>query len=505
MSKDVGQSLYTGSGTGVILDIGGKQIGARGLSEKDSGKDFPVQHASFDLVIMNPPFTRPTNHEAANAAVPVPSFAGFGTSDDEQTAMAQKLNQQRKLFGHGNAGLASEFMDLAHDKLKPGGILAMVLPFSFVSGKSWENARSSLTQLYKNIHVVSIATTGSTSRAFSADTGMAECLVLAKKSHKPIATDSCETIKYVNLIQRPRSLIEAHQLAKQIRDGVAIEGSFLDSGLAGLRDSDIGRFMTQLRSGKLNLPRIPGSIAIPVTHMENLAVRGLLSRDINGKGGRGAFDIFKGKGNASVQSYPALWNHNAQNERRLIVNPDSFGIPLSNNEEKAKIAWQTTASRLHYNVDFRLNSQSLAACLTEEASIGGTAWPNLRPRDSTFEIPLLLWSNTTLGLMLFWWFGTRQQEGRARLPISTWPDILTLDVRKMNQLQLHEFDSIFKNFQSRDFLPANEAYRDTARQELDKEVLTILGVSDRAMEAFDLLRNKWCSEPSVHGGKSTRP
>ena len=31
-------------------------------------------------------------------------------------------------FGHGNAGLASNFMDIAHAKLKPGGILALVLP-----------------------------------------------------------------------------------------------------------------------------------------------------------------------------------------------------------------------------------------------------------------------------------------------------------------------------------------------------------------------------------------
>ena len=136
---------------------------AKKVKDADSGKDFPVEHESFDLVIMNPPFTRPTGHEAAKIGVPVPSFAGFDTSKDEQLAMSRKLRAQSKLFGHGNAGLASEFMDLAHDKLKPGGVLALVLPFAFVSGQAWSKAQETLSRWYRDIHVVSIATTGTTS------------------------------------------------------------------------------------------------------------------------------------------------------------------------------------------------------------------------------------------------------------------------------------------------------------------------------------------------------
>ena len=54
------------------LDMGGLRMkGVEGLDELD----LPVTDGSFDLVIMNPPFTRPTNHEST--AVPVPSFAGL--------------------------------------------------------------------------------------------------------------------------------------------------------------------------------------------------------------------------------------------------------------------------------------------------------------------------------------------------------------------------------------------------------------------------------------------
>ena len=81
--------------------------GVEGLDELD----LPVTDESFDLVIMNPPFTRPTNHESTT--VPVPSFAGFDTSKAEQKAMSARLKAVSGScrFGHGNAGLASNFMD----------------------------------------------------------------------------------------------------------------------------------------------------------------------------------------------------------------------------------------------------------------------------------------------------------------------------------------------------------------------------------------------------------
>ena len=87
-------------------------------------------------MIMNPPFTRSTNHEKAE--VPVPSFAGLGKTKEEQQAMSKRLKEVLKRLnkpvGNGNAGLASNFIDLAHVKVKPGGVLALVLPAVCVSG-----------------------------------------------------------------------------------------------------------------------------------------------------------------------------------------------------------------------------------------------------------------------------------------------------------------------------------------------------------------------------------
>ncbi|MCY3986852.1 MAG: hypothetical protein OXF23_07440, partial [Candidatus Dadabacteria bacterium] len=116
-----------------LFSLGKSRKQMTGYVGKSKDKFVGVSAGSLDLIIMNPPFTRPTNHEKAE--VPVPSFAGFNTSDDEQRAMSKKLKQIRnslkKSAGHGNAGLASNFIDLAHAKLKLGGILALVLPATF--------------------------------------------------------------------------------------------------------------------------------------------------------------------------------------------------------------------------------------------------------------------------------------------------------------------------------------------------------------------------------------
>ena len=56
------------------------------------------------------------------------------------------------------------------------------------------------------------------------------------------------------------------------------------------------------------------------------------------------------------------------------------------------------------------------------------------------------------------------------------------------------------------FLPVNEAYRDNTRKELDHRILIdMLGLPESILEPLYLLRLKWCSEPSVHGGEKTAP
>ena len=494
------------------LLLGSRQIHGRGEGLQHWLVSIPDK--SCDLVIMNPPFTRPTNHEGSHADIPIPSFAGFGTPLIEQKAMSRLLSKCKPEFGHGNAGLASNFMDLGHRKLRDGGVLALVLPASLVRGQAWEKARKALAESYSDIHILSIAATGATARAFSADTGIAECLVVANKR-------SGGGTRFINLSYRPAALLESSVTARVVGKGASnapairssFDGSLLDPSGAGVLSESVGNAAQALACGKLMLPQALRSEAISITRLGDVAERGLVDRDINGKPPairalpRGAFDI-RNIRQGEIPTYPALWGHKAQRERQFIVPPDTCGDVRPEMKSQAVKTWHQTASRLHSNRDFRLNSQSLAMCLTREKCLGGTAWPNVIPHESKYEIPLLLWCNSTLGLILFWWHGTRQQAGRSRLTISKLPDLPVLDPRVLTSQQLDHCRAIFDDMKDREFLPANEAYRDETRKALDRELLfgitSVLKLDPGLEEGLDVLRKQWCAEPSVHGGKGTR-
>ena len=81
-----------------------------------------------------------------------------------------------------------------------------------------------------------------------------------------------------------------------------------------------------------------------------------------------------------------------------------------------------------------------------------------------------------------------------------------LDCRALSADTLSEASEVFARFRLRAFLPANEAYRDKARQDLDRAVLCeLLGLPESILGPLETLRQQWCREPTVHGGKPTRP
>lgn len=514
--------LTAASQTRSLFATGQRQAsGARGDIEI---QDIELPHESVDLVIMNPPFTRPTNHEIAD--VPVPSFAGFRTTDAEQRAMSDRLASIRRNLdspaGHGNAGLASNFIDLAHAKVKPGGTVALVLPIAAIQGASWKPVRDLFVSRYANIAVVTIAAAGNLDRAFSADTGMAETLVVAKKKDQGSSPDT--DALFVNLNRRPASLLEAAEAAKivdrlpdasptgRIRAGDQALGSYIraplnEGGCAALREPALAGTMIALRRNELRMPRYPDRHTILMTPLGQIGQRGLLHRDIGDKNDgrppfRGPFKILPIQ---NVPSYPILWGHGADRERHLLVQPDSEGEVRPDCDNRAMAVWQT-ATRLHFALDFRLNSQSLAACLTPEPTLGGRAWPNFRLAQKIWTEAIVLWANSSLGLIAFWWAGSRQQQGRGVLTISSLPNLMVLDPRTLSTKKIEQAAAIFDCFRSKPLLPANEAYRDKIRKALDRAVLIdLLELPEDVLPPLDNLLHQWCNEPSVHGGKSTSP
>ena len=118
----------------------------------------------------------------------------------------------------------------------------------------------------------------------------------------------------------------------------------------------------------------------------------------------------------------------------------------------------------------------------------------------------MLWLNSTPGLMTYWWIGSKQQKGRAVPSISTLGSLIALDTRQFNDSMFDKVDELFERFESVEFLPANECFRDENRKALDEALLIeLLDIPHSIVDEFDFTRSQWCAEPRVHGGKSTRP
>ncbi len=485
-----------------------------------------VPDEGFDLVIMNPPFTRATNHEGAHADITNPAFAAFNATRQDQTEMGRRLNRMgRNSAYHGNAGIASAFAALGHAKLKPGGVLALVLPLSAMTGGSWANFRQTLAKNYTDINVMSIAS-NSREMAFSSDTGMAECLVIACKLEN--GEVSGNRAIFASLYHRPEGFAQSATTAHSMEDnagvlraiedgpyggtrvmvGDELAGEMLSApyGLSGdawsavrLADASLAQTAYALNKSLLWLPGFAEAIEFDTTRLNELGRLGLVDRDITGPAPRGPFDKVDPSATAT---YPSLWNHDAEKETRIVCEPDSQLIVRQGMEDKAALLWRTS-SRSHLNRDFRLNSQPLGVAFTEEKTIGGTAWPNVVFDDDRFDYTFAIWSNSTLGLLSFWWHSNRQHQGRARVTIRLAESLPVLDLRSLSDEQHAKARQIFNEFRDLEFKPAYIADADPVRALLDRRVICdLLGFDYEVLEGVRRLAAKWCAEPSVHGGKA---
>ena len=486
-------------------------------------EDIPDQ--GFDVVIMNPPFTRATNHEGAHADITNPAFAAFDATPADQTAMGDRINRLGKgTCYHGNAGIASAFAAAAQRKLKPGGVLALVLPLSASAGLSWQSFRQMMATDYRGVTVLSIAANGR-DMSFSSDTGMAECLVVARKLKR--GDTPGQRVCFSSLDRRPQGFTHASVLAgkmnassqvRQIEDGpyggtpmLVGNGSVGESitapydsaggvwGAVRISDYALAQTAYSLTESKLWLPGIPTFSGLKTSLLNVVGKLGLLSRDINGPPPRGPFIK---EPPSQTATYPSIWNHDALNETRLVCSPDSQLRVRQAMETKAATAWDT-ASRAHLNLDFTFGSQPLAVAFTDRESIGGRVWPNVIFEDKRFDYAFALWGNSTLGLLLHWWHSSRQQSSKAIITIRAAETIPVLDFRTLSDEHLAKAEAIFEEFRDKEFKPAYLADADPNRALLDRRVVRdLLGFDEATYCAVRRLAAKWCAEPSVHGGKA---
>jgi len=536
--------LLDPQGTLEILAITAKTVEGMGEAEKEIWLSLP--HASFDVVMMNPPFTRATGHEGKKIGVPIPMFAAFSSSDEEQHLMSKATQRLTKgTSAHGNAGEASFFLVLAHRKLKADGVLALVMPLSLIAGDAWEKSRALLAKNYSDLILVSIAGADGADLSFSADTGMGESLVVGRK-----AETGSTRATFVILNERPGSPMLGASAARQIRRLIAeqqlrrledgpIGGTLIRFGhdvighamdaplpapisdswnLSRIADLALAQAAYQIaNNGRVWLPTMNKSdaVTIPFTTVKTIGEIGPYHSDISGKtstgGIRGPFAIVPAQPN-SAPTYPVLWSHDAKREQTMAFGADSQGLPLKGStrqeqtiiNQKVANIW-ATASHCHFNQNFQFNSQPTGMQLTPRRTIGGRAWLSIRLASVEQEKALVLWGNTSLGLLLHWWHANKQQVGRGNIGLSSLQGLPILDVTALTPQQLTDAVKLFDAMSGKELLPLHEIDHDPVRCELDEKFTRdVLGLATGIFTPdgpLELLRMKLAREPSIRGQK----
>jgi hypothetical protein len=379
--------------------------------------------------------------------------------------------------------------------------------------------------------------------SFSADTGMAESLVVGRKSK----TES-KRATFVILNERPAYPLLGASTAQQIHRliaeknlrrledgplggttlyfgddviGQAMDAPLPDSGgwnLARVADLSLAQTAYQLANEKrVWLPTMSkqDAVEIAVTTLGKIGKTGPIDRDIDGlnpdKSIRGPFSIVPVTAGA-VPTYPVLWSHDADRERTMCFEGESEGIPrqattAAQKDELAKkleSVW-ATASHCHFNINFQFNSQSTGMQFTPRRTIGGRAWQSIKLATVEQEKALVAWANTSLGMLLRWWHSNKQQAGRGNVGKTAMQSMPLLDVTALKPKQLEKAAKFFDEICQKPLLPLHQIDKDTVRHELDeqfgREVLGLPASLFAPGGPLELLRMKLAQEPSIRGNK----
>lgn len=500
--------------------INTERVQGDGTGDADEIPEF--QHGEMDIVVDNPPFTR-VGAENSSRAPDVPTTV-FGDREPDVAEEMQRGLGKISSIGNTNAGLGSYFVDLADRMLKPGGVMGFVLPIIALTSPLWQQVRELLSQEYHDVLIITIAAADIANCAFSADTNMGECLVVATKG----AAENTGRGTFVCLHRRPGSYLAGIEIAKSIQQlenvrrfedapiggnlikvGDEESGSALNCPLQGvwaasrMRNFSLLQSAYRLMDGHLWLPTQRDKVEIPMTAAGKIAT--IHSYD-HRRNSTGPFDIEEGTSNEDL--YPGLWHVRSENQRTMEVAPDCHGIIRSGSWDRAQEILDKR-SRVHHNVALHFNTNSLAVLFTEQPTLGVNLLPSVTFENPLYDYVWTLWGNSTLGLLCYWVHAAKRQTGRGWIRLTAFRSMPTLDVRELDETALENAKNIFEAMKDEVMLRFHQMDEDAVRQKLDRRLLTeVLGFGEETHpevhEGLRLLRERLCAEPSIHGAQRSR-
>ena len=480
----------------------GRRHGGRGGEHLASIR---LKTGSFNYIMMNPPFVRATNHGGGRAD-PVPPFAVFGIPKSVQSRMSQNNTQiYQKNGSDGNAGLASHFIAISHQKIRCGGVMGFILPATISAGSAWSGIRDILNKWYDSIMVIRLRrVAGEGEATFSSGTGMEEVMLVARKMDAERPEEEYPRIKFIQLDRLPTSRLESLEVVKIIRRTTPnilehhMGGTSMMLGDTHAGDTldcpvEDGQWMMAMTSNIFLLQfaysLTAGECGVKMIVLDKISDIGKLGRDIADKStGAAPRAPFKKIVYDSRKNYPCLWNNKAVRQQTMVVEPDLSLEKKSTATPEHVITVWSARSRIHLNLQPRYTSQRLVAAYTERESIGGRSWPNIILHNKSHEKALTVWLNSVFGILTYWFAAGSQQSERALMSKTSCKKIPVPDFDALDGGAIEKMDAVFDDLCMKEMKPINMLDDDDVRREIDRRVVDILGLKvDNLEQVYDWL------------------
>ncbi len=345
---------------------------------------------TFDLVIMNPPFTR---DDIRNRQYDRAAQRALQNREGRIAEIVETRDRPAR-EAIDRTSVATYFSPLAdmlsRDRSGRGSAtVAKVIPATALVNASGIPERRFLAERFQ---IETVVTSHDPDRInFSEDTNIHESLLIARRPGPERAAT-----RFVSLARMPRDAHEALLLADRInrRQPLGEWGTERDWPWPRVRAGDWSA--AQFYDGALaEAPRDLAALA-----EDYLAPAGeLCEMEPDGRSIRLAFR--RDAPDGAPWTAPILWNHPTEDRTTMAARADTRAAPKPGREDYAR-GLAGKASRLLVANRIYTHRVSVTACYADEPMLG-SAWMPVTPRrpDPAFEKALCAWWNSTPGVLTF--------------------------------------------------------------------------------------------------------
>lgn len=467
----------------------------------------------FDIIVMNPPFSRTTGRGRREGG----GLFGFMGDQVTREAVLTSYNGLRDIIQERMIGIAFEllknsklkivftdpdlrqfksvwqageglvFIHLADEHIRMGGKICFVLPKGLLCGVTWFLARALLAKNYHLEHVIVNYEPGNYN--FSESTFISECMFIARRveAHEP-----SEETKFVILLKKPKTSMEAVALSKEIEvsrlryiEAGGSKAFCLKVQRKELLDNldNWGRFvflpsfrlLSELESvlgGTLKIGR--HKVDLPLARLNNLIAS-------IGPDRHRFVDTFRPVEEDVPGSVRMLWGGEEARRTFMAIRPNAYALPLISS---GKDTFERTGGHLLVPDRIRINTTHVTAMYSSVKIISNIFY-SIRLKNETPERlkALCAWLNTTWGILTILASREETHGGFISMKMSQWRLLPVLDLDQLSSKKTSKLAAIFDEYSKAKLPRVPEQYGvkghiDKNRKSLDLAFLNTMGIGE---------------------------